>query len=374
MTDFIVLGGAGDMGSNVVRYLLKILNNNDDRITIGDYRVDIAKKVASEIDPKINYINIDANNHNELVKLFKEYDILINCVGPNFLYAVKVAKAAIEAGINGVDICDDFEPTKELLELGKKINDNIDITYIYGLGWTPGLTNICAKRGVELLDSCNRIHIGWTGDPNSEGLAVTEHLLNIMTGKVPTYQNGQWIDVPAGKRRSKYSFPEPIGNVKVFDLGHPEPVTIPYYISGLEEVTLKGALVPKWVNGLIKYFCIKFRRTNTSEKIRKRAIWLQKLAHKKLINKIINKNVLSTFRVEICGEKRNQPVKIIFSSIGNMFELTSLPAAIGAVMLKKNQISNVGLLPPEACVPADIFIEMVNKLGNQIQIEWIYNN
>ncbi len=35
-------------------------------------------------------------------------------------------------------------------------------------------------------------------------------------------------------------------------VGHPQPLTIPRYIKGVKRVVIKGALIPAWVDELIK--------------------------------------------------------------------------------------------------------------------------
>ncbi len=369
VSKYIVLGGAGDMGSNAMRYLYKLLGNNGKNITVGDYRVDIAKEKAKKIDSEIDSIKIDANNHNELVNILKSYDVLINCIGPNFKYATLIANAAIDANINGVDICDDSDPTMDLFNLNEKESRCNDIIYIYGCGWTPGLTNICSKRASEILDSIHTLSIAWTGDPSSEGLAVVEHTLKIMTGDVPSFQNGKIIHVPATKGITRYEFPE-VGRARVFDVAHPEPVTLPKYIKGLREVTLKGGLVPHANNMWLINNFIKTGKTSSPEKIHESALEIKKLTKNESLEGFIS-SVPSTFRVEALGEKDGNPISIIFSAAGGMDELTSLPAALAAVMIGEGKIKERGLLPPEACIPSEEFIQRFQEFGPKITIKWI---
>lgn len=367
MTKFIVLGGAGDMGSNAARYLYQLLGKKGENITVGDYRADVAKDKMNEIDPRISIVKVDANNDKDLVNLLKNYDILINCIGPNFKYAVKIAKAAAEAKINGVDICDDSDPTLEMIKLNEEDPRFKDITFIYGCGWTPGLTNIISKRASELLDSLHTLSIAWTGDPSSEGVAVVEHMLKIMTGHVKSFQNGELIDVPAGSGIVRVKFPKPIGKAKVFDVGHPEPLTIPLFIDGLKEVTLKGGLIPYWATTFLMEKYVKTGRTTTPEKLHKSAVELQQLAKTDFEAAI--EGVPSTYKVEARGIKDGKPTTISFTGAGGMDELTSLPAALAAVMISEGKITKKGLLPPEACIPAGEFLERYQNYGPKISIE-----
>ncbi|MBD3227496.1 MAG: hypothetical protein GF329_04835 [Candidatus Lokiarchaeota archaeon] len=364
---FIVLGGAGDMGSNVVKYLHGLLGGESDNITIGDYRVKIAEKKALAIDEDIKVIKVDANKDRELIKILEEHDILINCIGPNFKYAIKIVEAAARAGINGVDICDDVEPTLKMLELNKTDSIFRDITYIYGCGWTPGLTNILSRRASELLDSLESLLIAWTGDPSSEGIAVIEHMLKIMTGKVASYKDGKIIYIPAGEGIERLKFPRPIGIAKVFDVGHPEPITLPKFITGLKNVSVKGGIVPFWATNFFKKNYVDKNRTNTPEKIHESALELKKLSQTDLKNAIVE--IPSTFKVKATGILEGKIKNIDFSGAGRMEQLTSLPAALAAVMIVEGKINSKGVLPPEASIPTEYFLQEFQKHGVKINIE-----
>ena len=80
-------------------------------------------------------------------------------------------------------------------------------------------------------------------------------------------------------------------------------------------------------------------------------------------------SIPSTFRVEALGEKNGKSTSIIFSTAGGMNELTSLPAALAAMMIAEGKITKRGLLPPEACIPSEEFIKRFQELGPKINIE-----
>jgi len=74
---------------------------------------------------KVSLRKIDVNDHNGLVSTIKDADVVINCAGPFYKTAVAVARAAVVAKVNYIDICDDYEATEilfasELIRLLKK--------------------------------------------------------------------------------------------------------------------------------------------------------------------------------------------------------------------------------------------------------------
>ena len=66
----------------------------------------------------------------------------------------------IEAKKPYFDICDDWRPTLELLELSDKAK-KAGITAIIGIGASPGLTNLMAVLAYNELDEVDEIITGW---------------------------------------------------------------------------------------------------------------------------------------------------------------------------------------------------------------------
>ncbi|MFH0821452.1 MAG: SDR family NAD(P)-dependent oxidoreductase, partial [Pseudomonadota bacterium] len=109
----LVLGGAGGMGQGVARDLIKQQQVTD--VVLGDLYPDperLAPKLRSS--EKVNLIKMDVTDHNGMVSTFKGLDVVINCAGPFYKTAVPVARAAVEAKVNYIDICDDYEGTEVL--------------------------------------------------------------------------------------------------------------------------------------------------------------------------------------------------------------------------------------------------------------------
>lgn len=69
----------------------------------------------------------------------------------------------------------------------------------------------------------------------------------------------------------------------------------------------------------------------------------------------------SAVRVDIKGRRHGQPVCITYGAADHMANLTGLPLAIGAVMLGRGDITQRGVVAPEACIPRDAFIGELAK-------------
>jgi saccharopine dehydrogenase-like NADP-dependent oxidoreductase len=356
----VVLGGAGDMGSEAVRDLVN--NQEVKEVIVADLNFEKAKELKKNLGEKIVPLSLDANNKENLIEVIKKGDVALSCIGPFYKFEAKIAKAAIEAGVNYVSICDDFDAVEEVLKLDQEAK-NKNLTILTGMGWTPGISNVLALKGVKELKKADIINIAWAGDAeDSEGLAVIKHTYHIFTGMIITYLDGKHLKIKAGTGKEIVEFLPPINKIPVYHLGHPEPVTIPKFIPNVKTVTLKGGLTPPWLNGLAKIL-VSLKLTNTPEK-------RDRLANltKKLLPYLPGGGLkISGLRVDVKGENGH----CIYKIVDKMRRLTGIPASIGTVMLAKGEITTKGVIAPEACIEPERFIEELEKRNMKIVEEKI---
>jgi Saccharopine dehydrogenase and related proteins len=256
---FLVLGGAGDMGSSVV---YDLYSSNVDEIIIGDINEEGSKSLIEKLrnsissNSKISFKKLNIEDEDEFIKVAKDVDIIINTIGPFYKYGKNIIKTSIEIEKDYVDINDDYDATLEILKLEEQIK-NSNTRALIGMGWTPGITNVCAKAGYDFLDETYDINISWVGSAaDAKGLAVILHTFHAVTGEVPMYLNGELCYVPALQSKLLVDFPEPIGKAETYYVGHPEPITIPRYLKNIKNVTLRGGLIPDWQNSLLRQFVL----------------------------------------------------------------------------------------------------------------------
>lgn len=346
MGRIVVLGGCGDVGSHAVRELVETYEGT---VTIADYRIELAKKLAAELGAKPEAAFVDANDEGTLVQALRGADAAVGCIGPFYRYAAPVARAAVRAGVNYVDVCDDYGPIEELLALDAAARE-AGITLVTGVGWTPGLTNLLAKKGAAELDEVEEIKVSWAGSAaDSTGLAVIMHVFYAVTGNVPTYKDGAWVHVPAGTETEVVEFPPPLGRVPVYHCGHPEPLTIPRYLP-VRSVSLKGALVPNWNNKLAPILA-RLGLIGTPE----RNLRTARLIH--AVEGIFRVGGVpaSGARVDVTGLKDGVRRTISFGAAETMGKITGIPAALCARWLAAGRLPK-GAYAPEGCLDPDPFL------------------
>jgi len=348
------------MGSYILR--LSVSYDIYDTITIGDMNERNAKKLMEELqDSRVNFVTVDANDHQQLVDLMKSYDIVASAIGPFYKYGPLIAKAAIEAKIPLVDICDDYGPTQEILAMDGATK-TAGIPIFMGYGWTPGLTNFLARYGYDKMDKDRpmKMNISWGGGAaDSEGLAVVFHVLYAVTRQIPTFLNGKLVDIPAAGGHEHIEFPPPLGIVHVYDCGHPEPVTLPKFLPGVEECTLKGGLTPDWNNN----FTGSLKQLHLIQGPKRKRV-VGKLVHKfERIFEMGGGINASSARVDILGYRGGKEVHLVYCTPSlPMGELTGYPAAIAAKFYCEGKISGTGVIPAEMVDPLPFFAEL-KKLG-----------
>lgn len=353
MGRIVVLGGCGDVGSNAVRDLVETYEGS---VVIADYRFEQAKRLAAELGPKAEAVFVDANDEESLVGALRGADAAVGCIGPFYRYALPVARAAVRAGVNYVDICDDYGPIEGLLALDGPARE-AGITLITGLGWTPGLTNLLASKGAAELDEVEEIKVFWVGSSaDSTGLAVIMHVFYAVTGLVPTYKDGAWSEVRAGSEVETVEFPPPLGHVSVFHCGHPEPLTIPRTIRA-RTVSLKGALLPGWNNAMTAAFA-RIGLIGTPTKNQRMA----RIVHR--VEGIFRLGGVraSGARVDVIGLQGGERRTVSYGAAASMGKITGIPAAIGARWLAAGRLPK-GAYAPEGCLEHDAFLAELARRG-----------
>ena len=363
----VLVLGSGEMGEAAIHDLHQY--GEFDQIVIGTRNVEKATRVISTLDDgrsQVAATELDVSDTERLTALMDDIDVVVNCVGPNYKYEYLVAEAAIRAKVDLVDINDEYETTFELLELDEKARA-AGITIILGLGASPGVNNILARAAANQLDEVEEIRTAWVmsgSDPG--GLALSYHLLYSLSGRGLTFQDGKFIEIQSfSDGRERIEFPEPIGAMDVFHIGHPEPITLSRSFKGAHYIDNKASFNPPFINDLIVSLGKMVRESDGPVKVNGTTLDPMDFAAAYLRQKCKSLTSVSkdgALRVAVKGQKGGKAKEIVFSSAGRLAGGTGIPASIGAIMLAQGKIDVKGVLPPEDCIePNDFIFEMLNR-------------
>lgn len=364
-----VLGGAGGMGQGVARDLIKQEPITD--VVLGDLFPDPERLSPKLRDSaKTTLVKMDVNDHGGMVNAFKAVDVIINCAGPFYKTAVPVARAAVEARVNYIDICDDYEGTEILF------NSDIDemakqagITVLTGMGSDPGTNNVLVKWYADRLDSVDEIYLYWVVAIAELSGAAWDHSLHMTLGEIPQYIDGELVRVEGGTGVVAEEFLDPLGTCHVRYVGHPQPLTIPRYIRGVKNVIIKGALIPLWVDELIKEQKDTGLLSKEPLELNGAAVIPYDLTLKlwETIPEGRDKGPqASGLKVIVKGVRKGKKVTYTADMVGRMAPGTGIPASIAALMMNEGEVTEKGVMAPEGCVDPDKFLAAFLKRGAKI--------
>ena len=370
----LVLGGTGIMGQAAARDLIK--QQQVKKVILGSRSADPSKLHDKlRTSEKVSLCRIDVNDHEGLVRAIKDADVVINCVGPFYKTGVTVARAAIEAKVNYVDICDDYDAVTQIFapEIDNAAKE-AGITILTGMGSDPGTNNVIAKFYANQLDRVDEIALFWVVSIAALGEAATwgaawDHSLHMTTGKIPQYLDGKLQYVQGGTGEETIKFLEPLGTCQIHYVGHPQPLTMPRYIEGVRTVVIKGALIPPWVDQLIKEqnesgFLstepIEVKGTKVAPYDLTFRLW------RTIPNNRDKGPIASGLKVIVRGERKGKQVTYTADMVGRMAPGTGIPASIAAVMLYSGDIKVKGVVAPEGCVDPEKYFAAFLKRGAKI--------
>lgn len=365
----IVIGGAGGMGQGVARDLIKQKQVTD--VILADLYPDPERLSAKLRDSeKITLLKMDVNDHVLMVNTFKEIDVVINCAGPFYKTAVPVAKAAVDAKKNYIDICDDYEGTEILFNSDiDKLAKEAGITVLTGMGSDPGTNNVLVKWYADRLDNVDEIYLYWVVSIAELAGAAWDHSLHMTLGKIPQYVDGELVYVEGGTEEVPEKFLEPLGICHVRYVGHPQPLTLPRYIKGVKKVIIKGALIPLWVDELIKEQKDTGLLATNPINIKGTEIIPYDLALKlweTIPQGRDNGPQSSGLKVIVKGERDGKKVTYTADMVGRMAPGTGLPASIAALMMDAGDVTEKGVVAPEGCIDPGKFLGAFIKRGARI--------
>ena len=366
----IVIGGLGGMGQGVARDLIK--QEKISQVTLGDINIDPARvQEKLRASDKVSLVKVDVNDHAGLVAAIKENDVVVNTAGPFYKTAIAVARAAVEARINYIDICDDYEAvpilfsSPEIDEAAKKAG----ITVLTGMGSDPGTNNVLVKWYADQLDRVDEIHLFWVVSIAELAGAAWDHSLHMVTGSIPQYIDGKLQYVEGGTGEETARFLEPLGTCVVRYVGHPQPITIPRYIQGVKKVVIKGALIPLWVDELIKEQKeTGFLSTDPIDvkgtQVVPYDLTLKLWTH--IPKGRDNGPQASGLKVIVKGERDGKQVTYTADIVGRMAPGTGLPASIAALMMDAGDVTVKGVVAPEGCIDPEKFLAALLQRGAKI--------
>lgn len=394
----LIFGGSGKIGSAVAWDLVK-----DDEVKlvgiVGRHR-DTLERTKKWIDSdKVMLHPFDITSRKDLKKLMKQYDVGILTL-PNRKASYKVAEAAMEAGLDIVDVLEEYHRRPDTYETegldlpnGMALDDygewlhkkalSAGVTFIDGIGFAPGLSNITLGEGIRKMDKAKEAIARVGGIPEKE--AAERHPLRYMITwafghvlreymiKLKVIKNKKVEEVGAMSDYESFKFTRFGKNEELECFVTPGMPSFLFTRPKLNEFAEKTIRWPgHWQAvqtlkecGLLNLEPIKFKGVNITPRD-----FLLSVLESKLQPIKGDRDVCVMFNT-VTGLKNGQKKRIDYymwdeadtkNGISSMARVTGFPAAIAAKFLAKGKIKAKGIVAPEDCIKGEFYKEFMKEL------------
>lgn len=387
----LVFGGSGKIGSAVAYDLAQ--DPEVERIGIvGRHRKTldgVRKKVGSR---KVVSHVLDINRKKDVVALMKKYDVGV-CVLPDRKTSYKVLQCSIEAGLNSVDTLEEFHRTPDLIEteglelpkgvklteLGEWLHNRAlasGVTFVDGMGFAPGISNVTCGEAIRKLDSTEKVVARVGGIPSKEASArhplrymitwAFWHVLREYMIKLNVIQDGRVVEVDAGTGYEEFRFNQ---------FGKDEKLTcaitpgMPSFL--LTRPTLKefAEKTVRWPGHWQGVYTLKECGLLDIEPVEFKG---RKVVPREFVSSIITPKLLpNKGETDVCvmyntveGLKNGRRTRIEYfmwdeadtkAGHSSMMRVTGFPIAITARMVAKGLIRGKGIVAPEDAIDGKLY-------------------
>ena len=365
----IVLGGCGAQGSFATRDLVK--RGVFDEIVIADLNLEAADKFAEELKSrKVSTRRVDILDSKALLASIRDADLVMNCTGPYYLLGPKVVDAAIEAGKNYIDFCDDIAAHEEIVKRDKDAKAR-GITILVGLGVSPGIAPLMVMHAAGRMDEVHDVGFPqMIHDREPEGPAVIYHMMANFFGKIPVIRGGKRAYLEAFEEEEEVDFGPPLGRAKVAPFGHPEIFTLPRVLPGIRNMAIKIGSYPVEVYETLKFLAQAGLAGTQPLKVKGRDVvprdFLISLLMSARHEAEQKEECISSMLVEVKGRKDGNAITVKYNFNGRMGPNTGIPCSVGAEWILQDRIAKKGVVFPEECIDPKPFLEEVFKRVGEV--------
>jgi len=380
------LGGTGGMGSTLAHYLSQAPGVG--RLVIADLDGQSAAHFAAELatDASCEVVGVaaDALDEQSMAHLLENSDFLANAAGPFFRLGVPTLRAAIAAGTPYLDICDDPEPTMDMLALGEDAKA-AGVAALIGMGASPGVSNLMARRAANRLDEVTDCFTAWPLDVEGPGgdaplgeaanhqvSAAAIHLMEQISGSIHTVVAGE---LTQARPLESVTLDYPgLGTGSALTVGHPEPVTL-YRSLNVQGRATNLMLVKRSTEPFIRALAAdidKGRLTliQAADELQRPSLARSAVAAIKAL-RVQGPGELPPFFVLLTGRKDGERMAVGCAATAmprGMDGATAIPAGIAVEMLLENP-APPGVHAPEDIIDPEVFFERLKPYCSEPRID-----
>ena len=284
-------------------------------------------------------------------------DLIIGPWIENPREARDTALAAVGAGKPYISPSSSPDVVEALLELNRQAQDAGTVV-LAGMGWSPGITNLMVKAGVQSLDRASQVRIGWVASPaGSMTQSALSRALGLLAGEAEVWRKGARGTEEAGTAAEAFFFPEPVGWRTLRIARAAEPLTLPSTFTTLQGVVVKGGLTDPLTEAMMR----SAAKLPVSGSLGSRAFSdkLIRVAGK------IRPTALpwSAIRADVSGVKDGREQTVTYGVVDQLPNLLVAPLVAAVQMLAASDGRVAGAVSPEEVLDTEDFFERLAYRG-----------
>jgi lysine 6-dehydrogenase len=396
--DVLIFGGSGKMGAAVAWDLVK----QEDVEKVGLVgRNESSLKAAAEWvkSSKIELHPMDIMDVEATKTLMKGYDVGVSTL-PDRRTSYRVVDTAIQAGLHIVDMLEEYHRRPDAYEIEglqlpreMSLNEYGDwlheqaiangVTFLDGIGFAPGLSNITVGEGIRKLDRADSAIARVGGIPSKSSAArhplrymitwAFDHVLREYMVRLNVIKDGKVVEVNAATDRERFKFNKFGKDEELECAVTPGMPSFIFSRPDLQEFAEKTVRWPgHWDGiqtlkevGMLDLTPVEIEGVNISPRDFLLAVIGPRL------QPLEGDTDVCVMWNTVTGEKAGQNIQIDYylwdeadtiNDISSMARVTGFSAAIGALFIGRGKITQKGVVPPEDAFDHDLYLEILHEL------------
>ena len=394
----LVFGGSGAIGRAVAWDLAK--DSEVKAIGVVGRRKDALERTKEWIgSDKVIPQPLDILNKEDTKKLMKLYDVGVIAL-PDRRTSYTLVHSAVEAGLDIIDMLEEYHRRPDAYETeglelpqGMTLNEYGDwlhntavkngVTFVDGMGFAPGLSNVTVGEGIRKLDKAETAVARVGGIPSKEAAQnhplrymitwAFEHVLREYMVRLEVIKDAEVVQVDALTDRERFRFTRfgldeelvcaVTPGMPSFIFSRPElkdfaekTVRWPGHFEGVD--TLKET-------GLLDLEPVDFEGV----KIPPREFLLSLITPR--LQPLEGETDVCVMYNTVMGTKDGKKTRIDYymwdeadkaTGISSMARVTGFPCSITARLIAAGEISEKGIVPPEDCIRGELCHTLMAEL------------
>ncbi len=397
----LVFGGSGKMGAAVAWDLVK--EKDVEAVGLVGRHEETLKEVRDWIgSPKVAIHPLNIHDADATAALMAEYEVGISTL-PDRNTSYRVVDTAVKSGLHFVDMLEEYHRRPDAYETeglelpeGMTLNEYGDflhetaiengVTFLDGIGFAPGISNIMVGHAIRGLDSAEVATARVGGIPSKQAslrhplrYMITwafDHVLREYMVKLNVIKDGQVVEVDAATELERFNFQQ-------FGVDEPLECAItpgmPSFIYTRPELKEFAEKTVRWPGhwegiltlkecGLLDLEPVEVNGTTVVP----REVLLA-LIEPRLQPEEGDTDVCVMWN-SVTGVKDGKPAEVhsylwdeadTENGISSMARVTGFSAAIGAAFIGRGMITEKGIVPPEDCFKGEVYDRFMQELDRR---------